>query len=564
MVEISGESITNLFGTNSQLFKNIYQNLDALFEFYNIKRSENFKNWRNLFIKIYKEKDCDKDLFLTHTYLSLLIRLILYKIILNKNQFNFEDLNLSLTTLSQSLKGLSDFEQNFGKWIFLIPKNTTRESSNSLNQLILNFNLIFNSILKTEVIKEDLFHKIYQDMISTSLRHSIGEFYTPSYIAEKMIIESYVFGEKVIDPACGSGTFLIELIKRIISNKTTIKNKINAINNIYGIDLNPFAAFISKINIFILAEGKIPNYKINIEVKNSLFPDNERIHNNFDLIIGNPPWLTYSSLDSLEYQNFLKNLVKVLKIKPDPKNILNLDLSTLFFYQCANLYLKNKGKIFFVITSGIITGTHNDRVRTFQGFNNIKIWTFTKEIFNVDFICLYATKDISEINKKKEQLEHWEIPIEHFNFKKTNSAFKLVKKKEDVYVPYAVVQKGEKLYVKKLITKKNKAQMIPFAKSYYFNLFHKGADLNPRNLIFVNPKNKSDALFTINTDENILKKAKSPWNMIEYNDQIIEKKYIFKCVKSTELVKFNVFNSYNVFLPLEKNNLEWNQNSLNL
>ena len=480
---------------------------------------------------------------------------------MSKIEFELIDLKNIFSLLNNFSNDFSDFERNFGNWIFLNVENNPKEINDMIKQLVLNLHFIYNSILKIEVLREDLFHHIYQELISASIRHSIGEFYTPSYLVRKMIINSYDFGNKVLDPACGSGTFVIELIKHIKSKNTALKNQISAINNIHGYDLNPFAVFISKVNIFLLIKDLIPHCKINIELRDSLFLE-ENIENKFDLIIGNPPWLTYSSLESLEDQNKLKVLVENLQIKPSPKNILNLDLSAVFFYQCRNLYLKNRGKIFFVITSGIITGSHNDRFRTFRGFRNVKIWTFTKEIFNVGFICLFAIKDELNGNKSREELEQREIPVEHFDFEKLNSSLKIMKIKEDTYVPYAVVERSGKLYVKKFIPKEIKNKMYPYAKSYYFDLFHKGADLNPRNLIFIEFKQKSDLLAIINVDKRILKKAKPPWNKIEYQNQIIEKKYIFKCAKSTELVKFNIFHTYSVFLPIEKNNLTWDPKAL--
>lgn len=559
--DLSGELIAHLFGTHSYIFKNTYQILDSLFGLYNLQNNEEFNEWKNKFIKIYSEKNCNKELFLTHTYLTLLIKIILIRVVLSKIEFELIDLENIFSLLNNFSNDFSDFERNFGNWIFLNVENNAKEINNMIKQLALNLHFIYNSILKIKILREDLFHNIYQELVSASLRHLLGEFYTPSFLARKMIIKSYDFGENVLDPACGSGTFIIELIKHIISKDTPLKNQILAISNIYGYDLNPFAVFISKINIFLLIKDLIPHCKINIELRDSLFPE-ENIENKFDLIIGNPPWLTYSSLESLEEQNKLKILVENLQIKPSPKNILNLDLSAVFFYQCRNLYLKNKGKIFFVITSGIITGSHNDRFRTFRGFRNIKIWTFTKEIFNVGFICLFAIKDKLNNNKGREELEQREIPVEYFDFKKSNSSFKIVKMKEDIYVPYTVVEKSRKFYVKKLISKEIKNKMYPYAKSHYFDLFHKGADLNPRNLIFIKFKKKSNTLALINVDKRILKKAKPPWNKIEYQNQIIEKKYIFKCAKSTELVKFNIFHTYNVFLPIEKYNLTWNPRSL--
>jgi hypothetical protein len=129
-------------------------------------------------------------------------------------------------------------------------------------------------------------------------------------------------------------------------------------------------------------------------------------------------------------------------------------------------------------------------------------------------------------------------------------------------IPYSVEAKGNKIYTKKLILKDEKDKLLPYSESYYKKLFHKGADLNPRNLIFVNCEEINNFLFKINPEERIFKKAKYPWNRKEFKDEIVEKDYIFKIVKSTELVKFQIYDWYNVFLPLTKEDLSFNYDTL--
>ncbi|GAG87987.1 unnamed protein product, partial [marine sediment metagenome] len=159
------------------------------------------------------EKNCNKELFLTHTYLTLLIKIILIRVVLSKIEFELIDLKNIFGLLNNFANDFSDFERNLGNWIFLNVENNPKEINDMIKQLVLNLHNIYNSILNIKILREDLFHHIYQELISATLRHSMGEFYTPSYLARKMIIKSYDFGDKVLDPACGSGTFIIELIK---------------------------------------------------------------------------------------------------------------------------------------------------------------------------------------------------------------------------------------------------------------------------------------------------------------------------------------------------------------
>jgi hypothetical protein len=228
--------------------------------------------------------------------------------------------------------------------------------------------------------------------------------------------------------------------------------------------------------------------------------------------------------------------------------------------------LKESGKIFFVITKGVITGSHASRFRNFNGFSNIKIWTFDRKVekvFNIDFICLFGQKSsIGSINSNTE------IKSYHYNLKNSieqieyfNNA-ELTLEREDTLVPYNIEKKAGKVYTRKLISKKIKKNLLQLEESYYKSLFHKGADLNPRNLIFIKCDNKGNSLLSINPDVRIFKKAKSPWNKKEFEDEVIESQYVFKIIKSTELVKFYVYDYYQVFLPLSKSDLKFEYSHL--
>jgi len=431
------------------------------------------------------------------------------------------------------------------------------------------FHSIVSKLLKL-LLERDLEPEYYYDFfmqnVLTSIdRHASGDFYTPPFIVKKMIGDSYVFGERVLDPCCGSGNFLIEIIKKILQSDKPKTQKIAAINNIYGYDINPLSIFFTRINSLITTEDLSNKIKLNLFTFDSLFQNINTPNIKFDLIIGNPPWYTYRDVESSSYQQKIKNLAEELEIKPLPKNILNIEVSALFFFQARQMYLKDKGKIFFVITKGVITGSHTSRFRNFKGFKNIRIWKFSKKIekiFNIDFICLYGQKSVIHIIEKD-----YEIPTYYFKLKTTDNLnyfdnVDLDLEKMEYLIPYSIEEKGDKIYTKKLITKEEKEKLLPNSESYYKKLFHKGADLNPRNLIFVECEEVKRAQLKINPDKRIFKRAKPPWNRIEFKDEIVEKEFLFKTIKSTELVKFNVYDYYTVFLPLSKEDLSFNYNTL--
>ncbi|MFX1394362.1 MAG: N-6 DNA methylase [Promethearchaeota archaeon] len=526
-----------------------------------VHNSTHFKNWYNDFQKIYGPNSANLELYITFSLLYFIGHIFIFKYIINKNNsINYKDrINQNFFENCQNFtnkkfKTLNLFNFQYFTPILKIYENIDFNSYRSLIRNIAEY--IFDLDIKLEY----KFDYLIQKIISPIIRHKSGEYYTPPFLVKKMINEAYNFGELVLDPCCGSGNFLIELLKRIISANKNEKEKIFAINNIYGFDINPISIFITKINFLIVLEDLITNGNLqyNLYATDSLFQNEKK---KFDLIIGNPPWYTFRDIESYKSQEKIKNLAEQLEIKPRPKNILNIEISALFFYQSKRIYMKNNAKIFLVITKGVITGSHASRFRNFKGFKNIKIWCFDKKIekiFNIDFICIFAQK--SEKNQPNSNLE---IPAYHFTLKYENldinyfTNLELELKEIKTLVPYSIDKKGDKIYTKKLIPKNQKMILFSSEESYYKKLFHKGADLNPRNLIFVTVENLNDILVKINPDDRIFKRAKSPWNKKHFENEIVEKKYIFSVIKSTELVKFHIFDYYYVFLPLSKIDLSF-------
>jgi len=530
-----------------------------------IHNSKYYKCWYNDFQSIYGPKSVNMELYITFSLLYFVSHIFIFKYIINRNKsINYHNINAKFFEncqkfIKEKFKTLNLFNFEYFHPLCKIYENTNFSSYRALICNIAEY--IFNLDIKLEY----KFDYLIQEIISPLLRHKSGEYYTPPFLVEKMVNEAYKFGESVLDPCCGSGNFLIVILRKIISANKSEKEKILAINNVYGFDINPVSIFITKINFLIVLKdfATHENLQINLYVVDSLFQIIE--NNRFDLIIGNPPWYTFRDIESYQYQEKIKKLAEQLEIKPRPKNILNIEIAALFFYQ-SKVFMKKNAKIFFVITKGVITGSHASRFRNFKGFKNVKFWTFDKKIekiFNIDFICIYAQK--SENNQPNLKLE---VPAYQFTLNNENGNINYFTKVElklkgiKTLVPYSIENIGNKFYTKKLIPKKKKKELFPSEESYYKKLFHKGADLNPRNLIFIRGNQINDSLININSDDRIFKRAKAPWNEIEYKNEIVEKEYIFKVIKSTELVKFHVYDNYNAFLPLSKIDLQFNYNNL--
>ena len=100
----------------------------------------------------------------------------------------------------------------------------------------------------------DILGKIYELHVNTDERKALGQFYTPEWIINFIIQQIPLTTEdKILDPACGSGGFLIRIYDRLRelytkNNGNDIHNKILK-KNIFGFDINPFAVHLTATNL---------------------------------------------------------------------------------------------------------------------------------------------------------------------------------------------------------------------------------------------------------------------------------------------------------------------------
>lgn len=92
----------------------------------------------------------------------------------------------------------------------------------------------------------DLFKGIYERFIPREVRHALGEFYTPDWLAEHgMDLLEWDSADPLTDPTCGSGTFLLEAIRRR-RRADSGADAHTLLAGLHGIDLNPLAVLAAK------------------------------------------------------------------------------------------------------------------------------------------------------------------------------------------------------------------------------------------------------------------------------------------------------------------------------
>lgn len=126
-------------------------------------------------------------------------------------------------------------------------------------------------------VSRDLLKRLYQELFPKKVRHDLGEYFTPDWLAEHVLNELEYEGDpdkSLLDPACGTGTFLVQAITRI--RKWYEDNRENVpygeselvkkiLNNVIGFDLNPLAVMAARTN-YLIAIRDLIHYVDRIEL----------------------------------------------------------------------------------------------------------------------------------------------------------------------------------------------------------------------------------------------------------------------------------------------------------
>lgn len=259
----TAEDLSLRFGPGSPTHALAKKELDALWK--EVEDAEEVSLKLRLWTKnmaIVYGNEPSVDAFLDHTYLVTLVKLLIYLRLSGSATIDSQDIRKALTgEYFVSFGILNLIEEDYFSWI-LNPKlsNKAVELSNSLAKELLKYDI--------SGIDEDLFKEIYQTIVRRGQRHRTGEYYTPEWLSEitlKHTLEFWFDSNKsvprILDPGCGSGTFLtnaIHYLHSILSKKKMKPSELLDVilDNIVGMDINPVAVVIARAN-YIIALGKL-------------------------------------------------------------------------------------------------------------------------------------------------------------------------------------------------------------------------------------------------------------------------------------------------------------------
>ncbi len=239
---------------------------------------------------------------------------------------------------------------------------------------------------------------------------------------------------KIIDPACGSGAFLIEAFDYLMKISEYIKEQIASfnisgsyslteditssilLNNIYGVDLSAESVEITKLALWLkTADPSRPleNLDENIKHGNSVVDDKQIDENfafnwkeefreifengGFDIVIGNPPYVRQESIKEIK-PHLQKNYAVYTGVA---------DLYCYFYELGYKLLKKDSGYLGFITSNKWFRAKYGQNLRQFLlenteileiiDYNGIKI--FDGATVDSNIIVFKAKKDSENINE---------------------------------------------------------------------------------------------------------------------------------------------------------------------
>ncbi len=290
----------------------------------------------------------------------------------------------------------------------------------------------------------------------------------------------------------------------------------------------------------------------------------------FDVILGNPPWLSYRYISDPDYQDEVKKrAVHEYRIAPKSQKLFTqMELATVFLAHALKTFGKPKNsdigqqaaRLAFVMPRSVLSADQHDSFRLHNHDAPVLITRYwdlfdVRPLFNVPSCVVFAEKS------DKGRLR---FPRPDYSFPSVEWTGRLPERDVDWPVAQERLKFEEKpAYVVRLGSRSaystEKGAPPSTTKrpevSHYQSKFHQGATIVPRNFYFVKvnwKKHEFDpaATYSVETDPDQAKTAKKPYNEIILSGQV-EGRFLFKTAIAKHVLPFLVLDPADIVLPVE-------------
>jgi SAM-dependent methyltransferase len=208
--------------------------------------------WAKLLTTAFGTQFDDRDdLFIEHTLLVNTAEIVAHAVLgLNPTQLAPAQVLSGALFEDADIRGV--VEQDFFDWV--LEADGGGEFVAALTRRVCRFDW--------SAVDHDVLKVLYESVITRATRKSLGEYYTPDWLAEAVVeqVIAAPLDERVLDPACGSGTFLFHAVRRYLtaakdaglSDATAIAG---VADRVFGMDLHPVSVSLARVT-YLLAIGR--------------------------------------------------------------------------------------------------------------------------------------------------------------------------------------------------------------------------------------------------------------------------------------------------------------------
>ncbi|XXM72144.1 Eco57I restriction-modification methylase domain-containing protein [Lysinibacillus sphaericus] len=262
----------------------------------------------------------------------------------------------------------------------------------------------------------------------------------------------------------------------------------------------------------------------------------------FDIIGTNPPWLTISNLPDVPYKDQLIRQASFFGIRPTGSSFLHSEIATTFALHNVKHFLKEEGKVAFIVSRSVTDGDNHAPFRTFNfrdkvPFNITEFWDLidVPELFNLPSCVVFG---------RKQELTgtiHDNIPSRFFTNDLDNPT-------DGNIALCTLVDKNAWLRV-------DTDGYTVRGSDFYAPRFRQGADLMPRTALFVDLIADTPASYVVHvrTAATEIENRNNKKLTGVVFENYVNRNYIFSTVTSNTLLPFGILEDHlpKVILPVE-------------
>ncbi|HVB88660.1 MAG TPA: N-6 DNA methylase, partial [Beijerinckiaceae bacterium] len=249
-------------GRDSLAFRRAEAELAELWSFLKGERAVFLKRqlWAQLLKLVYgRETDSDR-LWFQHTFLVIVAKCIALAVL----HMNEDDPAKLLSGEAFRASGIeSAVESDFFDWIV-----ADARGADLVRRIMAHVRRFRLADVESDVLKI-----LYESLIDPEERHDLGEYYTPDWLAAKMTRHAVQspLEQKVLDPACGSGTFLFHALRLFLAEAEEAglpvqRRAYEASQLIAGLDVHPVAVIIARVTYLLALAPVLGNRQSGLAV----------------------------------------------------------------------------------------------------------------------------------------------------------------------------------------------------------------------------------------------------------------------------------------------------------